>query len=54
MKKISEQEFLAMNFSGYDLSVGKGQLANWGCVWIDETYNEPIDDEYLLEELNAQ
>lgn len=52
MIKISEKEFYAIGFSGYDLSVGKCQIANYGCVWLDE-YSEPIDDEYLLEELNA-
>ena len=52
MKKISEAEFYRKGFSGYDLAVRKSQLANYGCVWLDE-YGCPIDDEYLLEELKG-
>lgn len=38
------------NWSEYDKTVAKCHLANYGKIYVDE-YNQPIDDEYLLEEI---
>jgi hypothetical protein len=32
----------------YDKTVAECHLANYGKIYVDE-YNQPIDDEYLLE-----
>lgn len=34
-------------FKGYNLSVAKCHMANWGKVFIDE-YNEPIEVEDVI------
>lgn len=47
-QKITEEEFRAKGYTGYDKSVGECHIANYGCVYIDE-YDSPIDDEYVLE-----
>jgi hypothetical protein len=39
------------NWSDYDKAVAECQLMNYGKIFLDE-YDFPIDDEYLLEELN--
>ena len=38
-------------WSAYDQSVARTQLVNYGIIYLDE-YGCPIDDEYLLEELD--
>ena len=38
------------NWTAYDKSVAKCHLANYGVIYLD-CYGQPIDDEYLLEEL---
>lgn len=40
------------NWSEYDKSVGRAQLANYGHIYLDE-FDKPVDDEYLLEEMHA-
>lgn len=37
-------------WSEYNKVVAMCQMTNYGKIYLDE-YNEPIDDEYLLEEL---
>lgn len=38
-------------FSGYDRVVAANQVANCGKIIIDAVYEQPIDDEYDLEEI---
>lgn len=38
------------NWTAYDKSVAECQLTNYGVIYLD-CYGQPIDDEYLLEEL---
>jgi hypothetical protein len=38
------------NWTAYDKSVAKCHIANYGVIYLD-CYGQPIDDEYLLEEL---
>ena len=37
-------------WSEYDKMIALSQLMNYGVIYLDE-YDLPIDDEYLLEEL---
>lgn len=37
-------------WSEYDKMIALSQLTNYGVIYLDE-YDLPIDDEYLLEEL---
>lgn len=41
---------IAANWSEYDQSVAKCQLANYGIIYLDE-YGCPIDDIYVTDEL---
>lgn len=43
-KKINSE------WSEYDRMVALSQLANYGVIYLDE-YDQPVDDEYFLEEL---
>lgn len=38
-------------FEGYDKSVAQCHIENCGSIIIDGTYEEPIDNEYDLEEI---
>ena len=38
-------------FEGYDRSVAECQIANCGNIIVDTTYQQPIDNEYDLEEI---
>ena len=38
-------------FEGYDRSVAECQIANCGSIVVDITYQQPIDNEYDLEEI---
>lgn len=35
----------------YDVSIGDMHIANYGFVILDDVYNQPIDNEYDLEEI---
>lgn len=50
--RITKETFEASDYTAYDRMVGQAQLANYGCVYIDE-YCSPIDDEFLLEDIAA-
>ena len=39
-------------FDGYDRSVAECHIANCGCIIVDSVYEQPIDNEYDLEEIN--
>ena len=41
-------------FSGYDRRVAECHVANCGRIIIDITYEQPIDNEYDLEEIYNQ
>lgn len=41
-------------FTGYDRSVAQCQIANGGRIIIDIIYEQPIDNEYDLEEIYNQ
>lgn len=41
-------------FEGYDKVVAKCQIANCGRIVVDATYQQPIDNEYDLEEIYEQ
>ena len=45
VREINEQ------WSEYNKVVAMCQMTNYGKIYLDE-YGEPIDDEYMLEELN--
>lgn len=38
-------------FDGYDRVVAQNHIANVGCIIVDSTYGDPIDNEYDLEEI---
>ena len=38
-------------FEGYDKVVAQCHVANCGCIIVDTVYNQPIDNEYDLEEI---
>ncbi len=38
-------------FDGYDRSVAECHIANCGCIIVDNVYEQPIDNEYDLEEI---
>ena len=38
-------------FDGYDRVVAQSHIANVGCIIVDSTYGDPIDNEYDLEEI---
>lgn len=38
-------------FDGYDKVVAQTHIANVGCIIVDSTYGDPIDNEYDLEEI---
>lgn len=38
-------------FEGYDRDVAQNHIANVGCIIVDSTYGDPIDNEYDLEEI---
>lgn len=40
------------SWTEYNKVVAQCQMMNYGKIFIDE-YGEPIDDEYLTEELNS-
>jgi hypothetical protein len=39
------------NFSGYDKVVAQTHIDNWNCIIVDKEYEQPIDNEYDLEEI---
>ena len=41
------------DWNSYDQIQGKIHMANYGVIFLDE-YGCPVDDEYLLEELNQK
>lgn len=43
-----------VKFSGYDRVVAKCHIANCGKIIVDTLYEQPIDDEYDLEEIYNQ
>ena len=40
-------------WSAYDKMVAKGQMADYGVIYLDQ-YGCPIDDEYLIEEIRSE
>ena len=34
-------------FKGYDLSLAKCHMANWGVIYLDDEYEQPIEIEEL-------
>ena len=38
-------------YEGYDRSVAECHIANCGSIVVDTTYQQPIDNEYDLEEI---
>ena len=38
-------------FEGYDRVVAQCHVANVGCIIVDTTYHQPIDNEYGLAEI---
>jgi hypothetical protein len=38
-------------FEGYDRVVAQCHVANVGCIIVDTTYHQPIDNEYDLAEI---
>ena len=57
MKTTYGLEFKTLNadeidrFTGYDRCVAQCHIANCGKIIIDTTYEQPIDNEYDLEEI---
>lgn len=52
MTKFAKVYEIDQNWTKYDKSVAECQLANYGCVYIDEygdEYGCPIDDENMVE-----
>lgn len=37
-------------FKGYDLSVAKCHISNWGKVFIDDEYGQPLEVEDVINE----
>lgn len=48
--KVLEPEMIE-NFSGYDRTVAECHVKNCGKIIVDALYEEPIDNEYDLEEI---
>ena len=55
-KVLSPQEWLRekTGMTPYDISIGDMHIRNYGFVIIDAQYNQPIDNEYDLEEIKNQ
>ena len=57
MKTSYGLEFLTLGageldrFNGYDRAVAQCHIANCGRIIVDATYQQPIDNEYDLEEI---
>lgn len=43
-----------VRFAGYDRAVAECHIANCGCIIVDVEYEQPIDNEYDLEEIYEQ
>jgi len=41
-------------FEGYDRSVAECHITNCGCIVVDTLYEQPVDNEYDLEEIYEQ
>ena len=41
-------------FEGYDRVVAQNHVANCGCIIVSPEFGDPIDDEYMLEEIYSQ
>lgn len=41
-------------FEGYDRVVAQNHISNCGCIIVSPEYGDPIDDEYMLEEIYSQ
>ncbi len=48
-KVLDAEEIIRL--SGYDRSVAECHIANCGCIIVDAMYEQPIDNEYDLEEI---
>ncbi len=51
-KVLDAEEIIRL--SGYDRSVAECHIANCGCIIVDAVYEQPIDNEYDLEEIYEQ
>ena len=48
--KLLSPEYIS-RFQGYDRAVADCQIANCGRIVVDSTYEQPIDNEYDLDEI---
>ena len=51
-KPINAEEI--SRFTGYDRAIAQCHIANCGCIIVDTLYEQPIDNEYDLEEIYEQ